>query len=65
MTLDTAVQLLELTTSLVRGQLSGTAQSDAAVATTLTDIIQTADHARKEHAGQPIDLSLIKPEAAI
>jgi hypothetical protein len=65
MTIDVAVQILELAVSLYRSQSSGAVQSDAALAQTLTDIERIAAQAHQDHVGRPIDPSLIKPETAI
>jgi len=59
------VQILQLALSLVESQTSGKAQSDATLAQTLLNIVQAAAQAYQSQTGQPIDPSLIKPEAAI
>jgi hypothetical protein len=60
-----AFQILELAVSLLRTVSTGAAQSDAASALTLTEIVRVAAKAYQTQFGQPIDLSLIKPEAGI
>jgi 20S proteasome alpha/beta subunit len=62
MTVNVALQIIELAVSLFRAVSTGAAQSDAQI---LTDIIRVAAQAYQNHVGQPIDPSLIKPEAAI
>ena len=65
MNLDVAIQIISLAISLFQNLLTGTAESNAAIAQVLTKIVQVARKAYEDHVGQPLDLSVIKPEAAI
>ena len=62
---DFIVQILQLASSLVEIQISGKAQSDATLAQTLVNFVQAAAQAYQNQTGQPIDPSLIKPEAPL
>jgi hypothetical protein len=50
-------QLVDVAISVAKSQLQGKEVQDA-----LVGIIQTGVQAYEEHAGQPFDLSLIRPE---
>ena len=65
MNLNVAVQILGLAISLFQTVSAGAVQSDATLAQTLTDIVRVIGRAYQDQFGQPIDLSLIKPETAI
>ena len=62
MNVNIAIQILSFAISLFQNVSTGTAQSDAAIAKDLTNILSVANQAYKDHVGQPIDPSLIKPE---
>lgn len=59
---DIAFQIAELALSLAKTQAGGRVQQDAMLAGTLLQIVEKAVHAYQDHTGQPLDLSLIKPE---
>ena len=65
MNLNVATQIARLAFALLRGQLSGSAQSEAALAQTLSDIVRIAAQAYRDHVGEPIDPSLIKAETPL
>jgi hypothetical protein len=58
MNIKIAIQILQLAVSLFRPDSAGIAQ-------TLVDIARAASQAYYDQVGQPMDLSLIKPEAGI
>jgi hypothetical protein len=62
---DLIVQILQLAASVIRGQTDVAVQHDANVAQTLVHIVQAAARAYENQTGQPIDPSLIKPEAPL
>lgn len=61
----TIAEIIQLGIGLLQGHLSGKAQDAAEVADTLTQIFQKSAQQLQSHTGQPIDVSLIKPEAPI
>jgi hypothetical protein len=63
MNVKVAVQILELALALFQMVSTGVSQSDASVSQALKDIFRMAAQAYQDHLGQPIDPSLIKPEA--
>ena len=65
MNLKVATRIARLAFALLRGQLRGSAQSDAAIAQTLSHIVRIAAQAYHNHVGEPIDPSLIKAEPAM
>ena len=62
MNVDVAIQILGFAISLFQNVSTGAAQSDAAIAKDLTNIVRVANQAHLDYVGQPIDPSLIKPE---
>jgi hypothetical protein len=65
MNLDLVISILILALSLLRGQTTGRVKSDSGLARTLLRIARLAAREYEDRVGQPIDLSLIKPEAGI
>jgi hypothetical protein len=65
MTLEIALQILRLGLSLLTTHTSGAADARVKIAETLSNIVRVAAQAYHAHVGEPIDPSLIKPEAAV
>jgi hypothetical protein len=65
MNINVAIQIVSFAISLFQNVLIGAAQSHAAIAKDLTNIVRVAKQAYEDHVGQPIDPSLIKPETGI
>ena len=59
------LEIAELAMSVAGTHGSGKVQQDAALAGILLQIIEKAVQAYQDHTGEPLDPSLIKPEAAI
>ena len=65
MNFNDALKILQLAISILQSHLKGGVQSDAALAGTLSQIVQVAAQAHLDQTGQPIDPSLIRAEAGI
>ena len=65
MSVKILIEIIELGLSLVKNQTNGKLQQNATVAAALVAIVSKAIQAYEAHTGQPLDLSLIKPEAPI
>jgi hypothetical protein len=65
MTVKIIIDMIELALSLVKNQSNGKLQHNATVAAVLVSIINKAIQAYESHTGQPLDVSLIKPEAPV
>jgi len=65
MTVKIIIDMIELALSLVKNQSNGKLQQNATVAAVLVSIINKAIQAYESHTGQPLDVSLIKPEAPV
>ena len=57
-----ALEIIELALSILKGQTTGDVQKDASLAAALVSIIGKAVQAYEQSTGQPLDVSLIKPE---
>jgi hypothetical protein len=65
MNADLIFEILNLGLSVLQANAPGKVQDDAAIAQTITLIVQKGVQAVEDHTGQPMDTSLIKPEAPI
>jgi hypothetical protein len=65
MNADFAVEIIELTLSIMKNQTDGKLQQDANMAAVLVSIIGKAIAAYEASTGQPLDPSLIKAEAPL
>ncbi|HEY2382684.1 MAG TPA: hypothetical protein VGK48_16035 [Terriglobia bacterium] len=62
---DLILQILQLTLSLAQAQLNGQSGQSLAIGQILLQIVQKGADAYRLHTGQPLDVSLIQPEAQI
>ncbi|HEY2381841.1 MAG TPA: hypothetical protein VGK48_11740 [Terriglobia bacterium] len=62
---DLILQILQLTLSLAEEQLKGQSGQSLAIGQILLQIVQKGADAYRLHTGQPLDVSLIQPEAQI
>jgi hypothetical protein len=65
MNADLVFEIVDLALSLAESQVHGTTSTDLTVAQTLVQIAQKSSAAYQQHTGEPLDPSLIKPEATI
>ena len=65
MNMDAAFEIVKLALSLARSRASGHVQSDVKAADILSEIVQTAARAYRDHTGEALDPSLIKAEEPI
>ena len=59
------IQILQLSLSLAQAQLTGKPAQDFSLAQVLLEIVQKGAQAYQLQTGQPLDVSLIKPEAEL
>jgi hypothetical protein len=57
-----AFDIVELALSLARDQATGSVKDHAATQDTLLEIVRKIAEAWKQHSGEPLDPSLIRPE---
>ena len=62
MNTDLTLEIFDLALSLVADTEERVPSQDAAVAATLLQIVQKGAQAYAVHTGQPLDVSLLKPE---
>lgn len=65
MNIDVAFEIVDLALSLAKSESGGDVQSDIALGEILSEIIQTAAQAYRDHMGEPLDPSLIQAEEPI
>jgi hypothetical protein len=59
------IQILQLALSLAQAQLTGKPAQEIAIDKVLLEIVQKGAEAYRLQTGQPLDVSLIKPEGGI
>lgn len=65
MNIQLILEIIQIAAGVAVHNTSGPAQQDLTIAQDLTTIIQKATLAYQQHTGQPLDPSLIQPEAPI
>lgn len=65
MNVDLILEILQLALSLAQAQLNGQSGQNLTIGQILLQIIQKGAQAYQLHTGEPLDVSLIQPEAEI
>ena len=62
MNAETAFEIIELGLHLVKAQSTGLVRQDVALADLAFQILEKGVQTYRDHSGQPLDPSIIKPE---
>jgi hypothetical protein len=65
MNTDLILQILQLALSLAQAQLKGQSAQNLSIDQALIEIVQKGAQAYQLHTGEPMNVSLIQPEAEI
>ena len=65
MNMTLILEILQLVLALAQAQLKGQSGQDLAIGQILLQIIQKGAQAYQLHTGEPLDMSLIQPEAEV
>jgi hypothetical protein len=65
MNTDLIIRILQLALSLAQAQLTGKPAKDLSIDQALLEIVQKGAQAYQLQTGQPLDVSVIKPEAEL